>query len=111
MMYANVIYIFADIPSVDATISFGNGLSVAWNGQTLGTMHMDDVNIVGDVGANLSVQTTFEVADVNVLAVFTKVLLNEESFQWQISGENLTGKTLINADELVLISINSQCTW
>lgn len=85
-----------DIFSVDATISFGDGLAVAWNGQALGTMHMDDVNVVGDVGATLSVQTTFEVVDVDVLASFTKVLLNEESFQWEISGENLTGKSLLS---------------
>ncbi|KAF8557967.1 hypothetical protein OG21DRAFT_1504634 [Imleria badia] len=78
----------------DATISFGNGLAVSWNGQALGTMHMDDVNVVGDVGATLNVQTTFEVADVNVLTSFTKVLLNEESFQWEISGENLTVSAL-----------------
>ena len=56
-------------------------------------MHMDDVNVVGDVGATLDVQTTFEVADVDVLTSFTKVLLNEESFHWEISGENLTGKS------------------
>lgn len=84
-----------DITSVDATISFGNGLAVSWNGQALGTMHMDDVNVVADVGATLDVQTTFEVADVNMLARFTKVLLNEESFQWEISGVNLTGKSQI----------------
>lgn len=88
-MYANAI---ANISPVDATISFGNGLSVAWNGRVLGTMRMDDVNVVGDVGATLNVQTTFEVADVNVLTSFTKVLLNEESFQWEIFGENLTGE-------------------
>lgn len=92
-MYVNAIHICTDISSVDATISFGNGLTVSWNGQVLGTMHMDDVNVVADVGATLNVQTTFEVADVNVLASFTKVLLNEESFQWEISGENLTGKS------------------
>lgn len=91
-MCANTIRIDTDTSSVDATISFGDGLAVSWNGQALGTMHMDDVNIVGDVGATLNVQSTFEVADVNVLAQFTQVLLNEESFQWDISGENLTGK-------------------
>lgn len=53
---------------------------------------MNDVDVVGGVGATLSVQTTFEVADVDVLTSFTKVLLTEESFQWVISGENLTGK-------------------
>ncbi|KIJ67573.1 hypothetical protein HYDPIDRAFT_180379 [Hydnomerulius pinastri MD-312] len=75
----------------DATISFGNGLTVSWNGQPLGVMKLSDVNVVGDVGATLDAQTTFEVADVDHLTSFTKVLLNEESFQWDISGENLTG--------------------
>ncbi|KAG8213770.1 hypothetical protein J3R82DRAFT_10481 [Butyriboletus roseoflavus] len=46
---------------------------------------------MGDIGATLNVQTTFEVVDVNVLTSFTTVLLNEDSFQWEISGENLTG--------------------
>ncbi|KAF9222628.1 hypothetical protein BS17DRAFT_802839 [Gyrodon lividus] len=78
----------------DATISFGNGLTVSWEGQLLGTMKMGDVNIVGDVGATLDVQTTFEVADVDYLTNFTKVLLNEESFRWDIAGENLTVNAL-----------------
>ncbi|KIK99094.1 hypothetical protein PAXRUDRAFT_30734 [Paxillus rubicundulus Ve08.2h10] len=80
-----------DAGPFDATISFGNGLTVSWNGQLLGTMQMSDVNVVGDVGATLDVQTTFEVADVDYLTSFTKVLLNEESFQWDIAAENLTG--------------------
>ncbi|KAH7915074.1 hypothetical protein BJ138DRAFT_1122997 [Hygrophoropsis aurantiaca] len=78
----------------DATISFGNGLTVSWNGQPLGTMNMPDVNVVGDVGATLNTQATFEVADVGHLTDFTKVLLNEESFEWDISGENLTVSAL-----------------
>ncbi|KAH7926942.1 hypothetical protein BV22DRAFT_1007914 [Leucogyrophana mollusca] len=78
----------------DATISFGNGLTVSWNGQPLGTMKMADVNVVGDVGATLDTQATFEVADVGHLTDFTKVLLNEESFQWDITGDNLTVSAL-----------------
>lgn len=74
----------------DATISFGDGLTVSWEGQVLGLMKMDDVKVTGDVGATLDVQTTFEVADVNYLTEFTKVLLNNESFTWDISGDNLT---------------------
>ena len=58
---------------VDATISFGDGLTVSWEGQVLGLMKMDDVKVTGDVGATLDVQTTFEVADVNYLTEFTKV--------------------------------------
>ncbi|EGO25193.1 hypothetical protein SERLADRAFT_448192 [Serpula lacrymans var. lacrymans S7.9] len=76
---------------VDATISFGSGLTVSWSGQPLGSLKMQDVNIVGDVGATLNVESTFEVADLDLLTNFTKVLLTEESFDWDITGENLTG--------------------
>jgi hypothetical protein len=62
-------------------------------------MQMSDVNVVGDVGATLDVQTTFEVADVDYLTSFTKVLLNEESFQWDIAAENLTGKHCLDRIE------------
>ncbi|KAI6121372.1 hypothetical protein F5141DRAFT_1186618 [Pisolithus sp. B1] len=71
---------------VDATISFGDGLTISWNGQRLGLMQMGDVNVTGD--------TTFEVSDVDLLAKFTKesaVLLNNETFTWDVSGDNLTG--------------------
>ncbi|KAF8840051.1 hypothetical protein BDN67DRAFT_1054007 [Paxillus ammoniavirescens] len=93
-----------DAGPFDATISFGNGLTVSWNGQLLGTMQMSDVNVVGDVGATLDVQTTFEVADVDYLTSFTKVLLNEESFQWDIAAENLTGKHRIEVSGISLPS-------
>ncbi|KAL4074292.1 hypothetical protein J3A83DRAFT_4234939 [Scleroderma citrinum] len=78
----------------DATISFGDGLTVSWGGQILGLMKMDDVKVTGDVGATLDVQTTFEVADVSYLTEFTKVLLNNETFAWDISGDNLTVSAL-----------------
>ncbi|KAG1742190.1 hypothetical protein EDB19DRAFT_1702736 [Suillus lakei] len=75
----------------DATITFNNGLTVSWGGQPIGVMKMDPVNVVGDVGATLNVQTTFEVANADYLANFTKVMLNDESFEWDISADNLTG--------------------
>jgi len=58
---------------VDATITFNNGLTVSWGGQSIGTMKLDPVGIVGDVGATLNVQTTFEIANVEYMASFTKV--------------------------------------
>ncbi|KAG1785555.1 uncharacterized protein HD556DRAFT_110398 [Suillus plorans] len=78
----------------DATITFNNGLTVSWGGQPIGVMKMDPVNVVGDVGATLNVQTTFEVANADYLANFTKVMLNSESFEWDISGDNLTVSAL-----------------
>ncbi|KAG1851680.1 hypothetical protein F4604DRAFT_1933963 [Suillus subluteus] len=78
----------------DATITFNNGLTVSWGGQPIGVMKMDPVNVVGDVGATLNVQSTFEVANTDHLANFTKVMLNNESFEWDISGDNLTVSAL-----------------
>lgn len=72
-MYIFFNYTGAQSHLVDATISFGDGLTVSWKGQVLGLMKMDDVKVAGDVGATLDVQTTFEVADVNYLTEFTKV--------------------------------------
>ncbi|KAA1471743.1 hypothetical protein DENSPDRAFT_133322 [Dentipellis sp. KUC8613] len=78
----------------DARISFGNGLTVSWSGQPLGSIKMPDINITGDVGAQFEIEATFNVADVDHLTNFTKVLLTEESFDWMISGDNLSVSAL-----------------
>ncbi|KAI9442265.1 hypothetical protein H4582DRAFT_1809416 [Lactarius indigo] len=78
----------------DAGISFGAGLTIAWSGQPLGSIRMPKINITGDVGAQFEVEATFEIADVGHLTEFTKVLLTQESFDWVISGENLSGITV-----------------
>lgn len=95
---------------VDASISFPSGLNIAWQNKSLGTIQMPSINITGDVGGNFSVDAMFNVADVDHLTDFTKVgfdqlcsfsscltrfiqeLVTSESFEWQISGENLTGE-------------------
>jgi hypothetical protein len=74
----------------DAVISFGAGLTIAWNGAPLGTIKMPDINVTGDVGASFNVVSDFSIADVGHLANFTSVLLTSESFEWDITGENLT---------------------
>ena len=53
-------------------------------------MNMPEINVVGDVGASFEVDATFAVADVDHLTDFTKVMLTEESFDWVISGNNLS---------------------
>ncbi|TFY72142.1 hypothetical protein EVG20_g865 [Dentipellis fragilis] len=78
----------------DAVISFGNGLTVSWSDQPLGSIKMPDINIMGDVGAQFEIEATFDVADVGHLTDFTKVLLTEESFDWMISGDNLSVSAL-----------------
>ncbi|KDQ57731.1 hypothetical protein JAAARDRAFT_69819 [Jaapia argillacea MUCL 33604] len=78
----------------DAIIHFGSGLTITWNGSPLGTIALPDVQIVGDVGAQMNVTATFQVSDVQHLTDFTKVLLTEESFDWYMSGDNLTVSAL-----------------
>ncbi|KAF9071074.1 hypothetical protein BDP27DRAFT_1419362 [Rhodocollybia butyracea] len=78
----------------DATISFPQGLTVQWSGQTLGSLQMDNVSVIGGQGAQINVASNFQVANVDTLTAFTKTLLTEESFEWVISGENLTVSAL-----------------
>ncbi|KAG5646292.1 hypothetical protein DXG03_003889 [Asterophora parasitica] len=78
----------------DAVISFPAGLTVGWSGKALGSIKMDDVSVIGDVGGAIDASSSFQVADVAHLTSFTKVLLTESSFDWDISGENLTVSAL-----------------
>jgi hypothetical protein len=59
--------------AVDAEISFGTGLTVAWSGQPLGNIKMPNISITGDSGAKFEVDTTFEITSVDHLTEFTKV--------------------------------------
>ncbi|KAG7446409.1 uncharacterized protein BT62DRAFT_931852 [Guyanagaster necrorhizus] len=87
----------------DAVITFPSGLSVSWNGKTLGSIEMDNITVIGDTGADFNVQSQFAVADVDHLTEFIKVLVTEESFEWIISGENLAVSTLgIDVDQISL---------
>ncbi|KAF8626824.1 hypothetical protein AX15_004657 [Amanita polypyramis BW_CC] len=74
----------------DAAISFPSGLTVSWRGQLLGNIKMNDVHVVGDVGATIDANSLFTVADVPHLTDFTETLLTQQSFDWVINGENLT---------------------
>ncbi|OJT10827.1 hypothetical protein TRAPUB_12696, partial [Trametes pubescens] len=75
----------------DAKISFPAGLTIEWNGAPIGSINMPDIDIASDVGATFEIDANFEVADVDHLTNFTKVMLTEESFDWVISGSNLSG--------------------
>ncbi|KAG6813669.1 hypothetical protein H0H92_008517 [Tricholoma furcatifolium] len=78
----------------DAVISFPSGLTINWDGQPLGNVKMQDVTVTGDVGGSIDATTTFTVADVDHLTDFTKTMLTEESFEWDISGQNLSVSAL-----------------
>ncbi|KAI0643298.1 hypothetical protein C8Q79DRAFT_1012595 [Trametes meyenii] len=74
----------------DAKISFSEGLTIEWSGRPIGSIKMPDLDIAANVGANFEIDADFEVADVDHLTSFTKVMLTEESFDWVISGSNLS---------------------
>ena len=73
----------------DAVITFPQGLTVAWNGSPLGQIAMPNVALEAEVGATLNLNAAFSVASVSHLTDFTVYLLTEESFNWQIYGQNL----------------------
>ena len=64
---------------------------------------MKDIKVTGDVGGTIDAQSSFEVADVGHLTDFTKVLLTEESFDWEISGDNLTVSALGESAESLIL--------
>lgn len=51
---------------------------------------MPDVQLVADVGANLDLSASFTVTNRDALAAFTKVMIQEANFDWEIKGQNLT---------------------
>lgn len=86
---------------VDAEITFGSGLTIEWNGKPLGSIAMPPVQLAGDVGATIDVTGAFQVADVDHLTDFTKVMLTEESFEWTIAGQDLSVSALGGFAELL----------
>ncbi|KAG6878541.1 hypothetical protein C0993_004439 [Termitomyces sp. T159_Od127] len=87
----------------DAVISFPSGLTVSWAGKPLGNIKLGDVKVTGNVGGTIDATSSFEVADVAHLTDFTKTLLTEESFEWQISAQNVSVSALgISVPNIVL---------
>jgi hypothetical protein len=66
---------------VDAKISFPSGLTVSWAGKPIGSIKMNDVDVVGDVGANIDLESAFEVADIEHITQFTKVRGNNFKYR------------------------------
>ncbi|KAK0556496.1 hypothetical protein OC844_005834 [Tilletia horrida] len=78
----------------DADISFPEGLTVIWEGRTLGQIGLPSIAVVGDVGGSLNQNANFRVTDQGAIADFAKVLLTTESFVWQIQAQNVSVKAL-----------------
>lgn len=97
-------------PIVDADITFGSGLTISWSGKPLGTLKMPVVSLAADEGAQLDLSADFSVADVDHLTEFTKAMVTSESFQWDISGENLTVSALGNSHQVMPFNRDSFLT-
>ncbi|SHO78091.1 Uncharacterized protein MSYG_2433 [Malassezia sympodialis ATCC 42132] len=78
----------------DASISFPSGLQVAWNGNVLGQIKMPDIQLAADEGAKLNLMADFSVSNADALTEFTKYLVTNPSFIWQIQGQNLSVSAL-----------------
>lgn len=74
----------------DATITATSGLTVYWNGASIGQLAIPPLTAVGDVGVNVDLDGAFTVADVGHLTDFTRYLVTEPSFRWDIRAADLT---------------------
>ena len=78
----------------DAVISFPEGLTISWEGRPLGQIAFPNVSLAGDIGATLELEAQFAVADVGYLTEFTKYLLTQPNFVWNIAGKGLSVSAL-----------------
>ncbi|KAK4514796.1 uncharacterized protein ATC70_002401 [Mucor velutinosus] len=75
---------------MDATISFPTPLTIYWQGKTLGTVTMANIEAKADVGASFDVQGSFSVNNGNDMAEFSAYLINNESFEWEIVSKDVS---------------------
>ncbi|KAI8579351.1 hypothetical protein K450DRAFT_288548 [Umbelopsis ramanniana AG] len=73
-----------------ATISFPTPLSVAWEGRTLGTVSMSNIQTQPDTGATFSVTGTFSITDNGAMGDFAAYMLNNNDFSWEITGNSVS---------------------
>ncbi|KAL9935874.1 hypothetical protein V8E36_005451 [Tilletia maclaganii] len=78
----------------DAEISFPAGLTVEWEGRSLGSISLPAISVVGDEGGSLNQDATFTVTDQGAIGDFATVLLTQESFVWTIKAENASVRAL-----------------
>ncbi|KAI8378360.1 hypothetical protein BD560DRAFT_348571 [Blakeslea trispora] len=79
---------------MDAAISFPTPLNIAWQGKSIGTVTMSPIQAKADVGASFDVQGTFTVANSEDMATFSAYLINNESFEWEITSADVSVNAL-----------------
>ncbi|RUS16102.1 hypothetical protein BC937DRAFT_91614, partial [Endogone sp. FLAS-F59071] len=73
-----------------AEIAFPTGVTVSWNGRMLGQLAMPTIFAAADVGATIDLNATFTVADTGAMADFSTAMLNEASFEWDITASGVS---------------------
>jgi hypothetical protein len=79
---------------MDATISFPTPLTVYWQGRKLGTVTMANLEAKADVGASFDVAGKFVVTDGTAMGDFAAYMINAESFEWEITGNDVSVNAL-----------------
>jgi hypothetical protein len=95
---------------MDATISFPTPLTVYWQGRKLGTVTMANLEAKADVGASFDVAGKFVVTDGTAMGDFAAYMINADSFEWEITGNDVSVSALgftfsgIALDKLVTLA-------
>ncbi|KAI7907912.1 uncharacterized protein BX663DRAFT_492385 [Cokeromyces recurvatus] len=84
----------ANTGPMDAVIKFPSPLTIAWKGKKLGTTTMADIQAKADVGATFDTQGTFTVTDKNAMAEFAAYMINNDSFEWEITSADVAVEAL-----------------
>lgn len=79
---------------MDATISFPSPLNVAWQGKTIGTVTMPNINAKADVGAQFDVTGKFTITNGDDMASFAGFMINNEEFVWDITTKDVSVNAL-----------------
>ncbi|KAL0078642.1 hypothetical protein J3Q64DRAFT_1824759 [Phycomyces blakesleeanus] len=77
-----------------AQISFPQGLTVAWQGKTLGSVTMDMIQTKPDEGAQFNLPGEFTVTDQDAMGEFASYLINNKDFVWDIYTDSVSVNAL-----------------
>jgi uncharacterized protein GlcG (DUF336 family) len=75
---------------MDATISFPTPLNVAWQGKTIGTVSMPDIQAKAGVGAQFDVTGKFTIVNGDDMAAFAAFMINNNEFVWDITTKDVS---------------------
>jgi hypothetical protein len=75
---------------MNADINFPSPLTISWKGKKLGSVSMPTINAKALVGATFDVKGAFTVANGVDMAEFAAFMINNESFEWEITTSDVS---------------------